>query len=31
MDKSGVIRVKIEGDNEQGTTAAKDENNYSVC
>ncbi len=30
VDKSGVVRVKIEGDNEQGTSAAKDETNYSV-
>jgi fragile X mental retardation protein len=29
VDKSGVVRVKIEGDNEQGTSAAKDETNYS--
>ncbi len=30
VDKSGVVRVKIEGDNEQGTSAEKDETNYSV-
>ena len=29
VDKSGVVRVKIEGDNETGT-ATKDENNTSV-
>lgn len=29
VDKSGVIRVKIEGDNEQSPN--KDENNYPVC
>jgi fragile X mental retardation protein len=28
VDKSGVVRVKIEGDNEQPTT--RDENNYPV-
>lgn len=29
VDKSGVVRVKIEGDNEQTTT--RDENSYPVC
>jgi hypothetical protein len=29
VDKSGVVRVKIEGDNEQPT--ARDENSYPVC
>jgi hypothetical protein len=29
VDKSGVVRVKIEGDNEQ--PVSHDENNYPVC
>jgi fragile X mental retardation protein len=29
VDKSGVVRVKIEGDNEQ--PIVHDENNYPVC
>jgi fragile X mental retardation protein len=29
VDKSGVVRVKIEGDNEQSMT--RDENSYPVC
>ena len=29
MDKSGVVRVKIEGDNEQ--PVSRDETNYPVC
>jgi hypothetical protein len=29
VDKSGVVRVKIEGDNDQA--APRDENSYPVC